>query len=307
MIQTKPQSGIWWPFFLGSLISITSKYVLTYRGRHLWNPTNFAVSFLLLAAPGSVAILSHEWGNELWTVGVIWVIGLAVVARAKLIHITLSYAAAFLALAGLRCAITGASYLTEIGPITGPMYQLLMFFMLTDPRTTVSSRNGRLIVVVLIALLECALRLGNDFHQAWAAPFATAPAISRWPIGPIAMVTTCGASRRSSATGRCAARRFLRNASAPRSLALTEPGTNTSTRVFGAIQRGARRRPCGVRQGSGRARVLPHRERGPQASHRGRQPHLTSSERARPGARRDDQVVALPTPYAFEKPPRSRR
>jgi Na+-translocating ferredoxin:NAD+ oxidoreductase RnfD subunit len=189
VILTKPQSGIWWPFCLGSLISITSKYVLTYRGRHLWNPTNFAVSFLLLAAPGSVAILSHEWGNELWTVGVIWVIGLMVVTRAKLLHITLTYAVSFFALAAARCAITGANYLTEIGPISGPMYQLLMFFMLTDPRTTVSSRKGRMVVVVLIALLECVVRLANDFQQAWAAPFATAPAIFALAlIGPIAMV-----------------------------------------------------------------------------------------------------------------------
>jgi enediyne biosynthesis protein E5 len=69
------------------------------------------------------------------------------------------------------------------------MYQMLMFFMLTDPRTTVSTRSGRIVVVVLIALLECVLRLGNDHHQAWAAPFATAPAIFALAfVGPLAMV-----------------------------------------------------------------------------------------------------------------------
>jgi len=188
-ILTKPQSGILWPFFLGALISITSKYVLTYRKRHLWNPTNFAISFLLLAAPGSVAILSHEWGNELWTVGVIWAVGLLVVSRARLLHITLTYLGCFVALAGVRAALLGGSWLTEIAPVTGPMYQLLMFFMLTDPRTTVSTRRGRIVVVVLVALLECVLRLANDHHQAWAAPFATAPAIFALAvIGPIAMV-----------------------------------------------------------------------------------------------------------------------
>ena len=187
-ILTKPQSGILWPFFLGSLISISSKYVLTYRGRHLWNPTNFAISAMLLLAPGSVAVLSHEWGNELWTVGVIWAVGLTVVWRAKLLHITLSYLAAFVLLGGLRSAITGGSWLTEITPVTGPMYQMLMFFMLTDPRTTVRTLGGRIVVVVLIALLECAIRLGNDYHQAWAAPFATAPAIFALAlIGPLAM------------------------------------------------------------------------------------------------------------------------
>jgi hypothetical protein len=188
-ILTKPQAGILWPFGLGALIAITSKYVLTYRGRHLWNPTNFSISAMLLLAPGSVAVLSHEWGNELWTVAVIWAIGLAVVTRAKLLHITLTYLASFVLLGGVRAAITGANWLTEIAPITGPMYQLLLFFMLTDPRTTVSSRKGRIAVVILIACGECVLRLANDYHAAWAAPFATAPAIFALAvIGPIAMV-----------------------------------------------------------------------------------------------------------------------
>jgi hypothetical protein len=196
VILTKAQSGILWPYVLGSAIAITSKYVLTWRGRHLWNPTNFAISAMLLLAPGSVTILSHEWGNELGLVAVIWAIGLAVVARAKLLHVTLTYLASFTLLGGVRAAITGASWLTEIAPITGPMYQLLMFFMLTDPRTTVSTRRGRIAVVVLVALVECALRLGNDFHQAWAAPFAAAPAIFALAlVGPAAMALEASRDR----------------------------------------------------------------------------------------------------------------
>jgi Na+-translocating ferredoxin:NAD+ oxidoreductase RnfD subunit len=187
VILLKPQGGLW-PYFLAAAIAITSKYVLMYRGRHLWNPTNFAISFMLLAAPSSITILGHEWGNELWTVGLIWSIGLIVVKRAKLLHITFTYLISFSLLALLRCAITGSHPLTELAPVTGPMYQMLMFFMLTDPRTTVSTRAGRIRVVILIALMECALRLANDFHMAWAAPFDTAPAIFALAIiGPIAL------------------------------------------------------------------------------------------------------------------------
>lgn len=187
VILLKPQGGLW-AYVLAVAISITSKYVLTYRGRHLWNPTNFAISFLLLVAPGSIAILSHEWGNEPWTVGLIWAVGLLVVHRAKLLHITFTYLVSFVSLGFLRAAITGHDWLTEITPVTGPMYQMLMFFMLTDPRTTVSTRKGRITVVVLIAILECMLRLANDYGQGWAAPFATAPAIYALAIiGPLAM------------------------------------------------------------------------------------------------------------------------
>src|SRR5215204_6115044 len=57
------RSPFLWPFFLTSLISITSKYVLRFRGRHLWNPTNFGVSAVVFLAPATIAVLSIQWGN----------------------------------------------------------------------------------------------------------------------------------------------------------------------------------------------------------------------------------------------------
>jgi len=197
-ILLKPAAGLLWPFGLGAVITIASKYVLTWRGRHLWNPTNFSIAAMVLLAPGSVTILSHEWGNDLRVNAVIWAIGLLTVARAKLLHVTLSYVAAFAAFAGLRTAITGVPFLVELAPITGPMYQLFVFFMITDPPTTVSTRNGRIVVAVLIAAFETLLRLGNDFHVGLAAPFAPAPPIFALAIvGPIAKVIDLARTRSS--------------------------------------------------------------------------------------------------------------
>jgi hypothetical protein len=159
-ILTKPAGGLLWPFWMGSLIAITSKYALTYRNRHLWNPTNFSISALLLLSPGSMSILSHQWGNDVAT----WVVlgvGLLVVWRARLLHITATYCLAFLALAWLRSVLNPVQWplLTEIAPLTGPMYMLLIFFMLTDPRTSVSTRGGRIVVAATVALVECGIRM----------------------------------------------------------------------------------------------------------------------------------------------------
>src|SRR5205823_13655984 len=49
----KPRAGLLWPFALGAFLAIASKYVLAYRGQHLWNPSNFAISLLLVIAPRS--------------------------------------------------------------------------------------------------------------------------------------------------------------------------------------------------------------------------------------------------------------
>ncbi len=183
----KPQGGALWPFALGGFLAISSKYVLQYRGSHLWNPTNFAISALLLAAPDRVSILSHQFGNDLTTNLVIWIFGLIIAARVGVVHITLTYVASFLLLNGMRAAALGQPLMPELAPITGPMYQLFVFFMITDPRTVVRGRRRQMFVVVLIALMETLIRFGSD--EGWPLPtaFNAAPAIlALATIGPIA-------------------------------------------------------------------------------------------------------------------------
>lgn len=186
-ILTKPSGELLWPYAAGALISITSKYVLTYRNRHLWNPTNLSFSVLLLLAPSSMSLLSHQWGNGAAT----WVVlgvGFLVVWRARVLEITLAYVAAFALLAWPRALLTGRSWLTELAPLTGPMYMLLIFFMLTDPRTVVRSRVGRVVVVVAIAVLEAAIRILPEYGVAFLDPLRSAPAIfALFAIGPVAM------------------------------------------------------------------------------------------------------------------------
>src|SRR3954467_9953068 len=137
----KPQGGTLSPFVLGGFVAIASKYVLQYRNNHLWNPTNFAITALLLAMPNRVSVLSHQWGNDLVTNLVIWCFGLVIAYRVRVLHITLTYVASFLVLNSIRSAIAGQPLLPEIAPITGPMYQLFIFFMITDPRTIVRDRK----------------------------------------------------------------------------------------------------------------------------------------------------------------------
>jgi Na+-translocating ferredoxin:NAD+ oxidoreductase RnfD subunit len=183
----KPQGGALWPFVLGGVLAISSKYVLRYRGNHLWNPTNFAVAALLLLAPDRVSVLSHQFGNDLTTNLVIWIFGLVVVARVGVLHITLTYLASFLLLNSARALALGQPVLPEIAPITGPMYQLFVFFMITDPRTIVRGKQRQIVVAVLIAVMEALIRFGSD--KGWPLPtaFNAAPAfLALALVGPVA-------------------------------------------------------------------------------------------------------------------------
>ena len=167
-----------WPYVLCSAISILTKYVLRSRGRHLWNPSNFGVSVVLLLAPETVTLLSIQWGNAVAPMAVIWLLGSVIVWRVGRLHISASYAAAFLLLAGVRAWVDGVPWVTAAAPITGPMYQLFIFFMVTDPKTTVRSWSGQIVVVVLVAVVEMLLRLADVIY---------APFFALFLVGPLAM------------------------------------------------------------------------------------------------------------------------
>ena len=185
----KPQGAVLLPFVLGGFLAIASKYVLTYRNNHVWNPTNFAISALRLLAPNHISVLSHQWGNDLVTNLVIWCFGLVIAARVRVLHITLTYVLSFLVLNTLRAMVTGQPLLPEIAPITGPMYQLFVFFMITDPRTIVRDRRWQVIVTVLIAAGEAAIRFASDQGTPLPVAFNVGPAfLSLAIIGPIAKV-----------------------------------------------------------------------------------------------------------------------
>ncbi len=164
-----------WPYIITAVLSIMSKYILKYKGRHLWNPSNFGVSWMLFMAPLDVAGLSIQWGSNFLGLAVIWALGLAIVYRAKRFHVTIAYVISFVILAYVRSLIVGDTFLAEVSPLTGPMYQLFIFFMITDPGTSVSTRKGRIIVVILVALVEFVLRLNSFIYAPFYALFLVGP------------------------------------------------------------------------------------------------------------------------------------
>lgn len=170
------RSPFFWPYALCSIISIASKYVLRVENRHIWNPSNFGIAAMLFLAPGAVASLSIQFGNSIGPMLVIWILGAVIISRLRRFHICAAYVLSFLALAYLRTLFTGHSFLAEVAPITGPMYQLFTFFMITDPKTTVSSKKGQIAVAVLIAVVECIFRLFQNVHAPYYALFIVGPA-----------------------------------------------------------------------------------------------------------------------------------
>jgi Na+-translocating ferredoxin:NAD+ oxidoreductase RnfD subunit len=170
------RSPAFWPFALCSAVSIMSKYVLRIKGRHIWNPSNFGLSVLFFLGAETVAGLSIQWGNFIAPMLVIWILGSIIIYRARRFHISATYVVSFFAFAFLRSWITGHPWASEVAPITGPMYQLFVFFMITDPKTTVKSKLGQCIVAFLVAFAEFILRLMQVVYAPFYALFIVGPA-----------------------------------------------------------------------------------------------------------------------------------
>jgi enediyne biosynthesis protein E5 len=176
------RSPEFWPYALCSAISITSKYVIRWKGRHLWNPSNFAICVLLLLAPEAVSTLSIQWGNAIYPMLIVWTLGALITWRVQRFHITATYVLSFLAFAALRGLITGHGFLAEVAPITGPMYQLFIFFMITDPRTTVKPKWAQCLVAFMVAVMEMVLRLAENIHAPYYALTIVGPAALAFEI-----------------------------------------------------------------------------------------------------------------------------
>jgi enediyne biosynthesis protein E5 len=169
------RSPAFWPYALCSAISITSKYVLRVDGRHIWNPSNFGIVAMLVLAPDAVASLSVQWGNTLLPMVVVWCFGSVIIHSLGRFHITATYVLSFVALAFVRSVVTGHPFLSEVAPITGPMYQLFIFFMITDPKTTVRPKWGQCTVAFAVAAVEAIFRLLEFVHAPYYALFLVGP------------------------------------------------------------------------------------------------------------------------------------
>ncbi len=173
-----------WPFVFCGLLSITSKYVLRIGDKHLWNPTNLGVTVMLFLAPATVAPLSVQAGNEVWSVLVIWILGALILSQLRSFHLPVAFVLTFIPLSIIRAYVEHHPIETELAPMTSPMFQLFIFFMITDPKTITKPRWSQILVVVLVAFADTILRLVlHDVHSLFHALFIVGPIANLIEIG----------------------------------------------------------------------------------------------------------------------------
>ena len=184
----------WWLFAGASAVGLLSKYVITFRGRHVFNPSNLGLVACFLAfGPERADPLPFWWGPlSVWLVLALVLIvggGLAILTRLHLLGIAVGFWVTFAVALGVVAAagheLTAAWHL---GPITGwelwrvlvtsPEILVFLFFMITDPRTIPSSHGGRRVYAVSVGFLAALL------IAPWTSEFSAKLAV----LGALAIV-----------------------------------------------------------------------------------------------------------------------
>ena len=140
-------------------LAIASKALLHWRGKHLFNPTCFAL-VALLALDADVWVSPGQWGDTAYLGFALVCSGGLVLRRARRGDIALAFLAAYaVGLLG-RALWLGDPLAIPLHSLRSGALLLFAFFMISDPRTIPDTRPGRLLFAVAVAALTLWLQFG---------------------------------------------------------------------------------------------------------------------------------------------------
>jgi len=167
---------------LAAALAIGSKFLIRTRGKHLFNPTNFAL-VALLATTDRVWVSPGQWGSEAFLAFLAACCGFLVVHRTARSDVTLAFLAAWAALLVGRSLWLGEPMAIPLHRLENGTLLIFAFFMISDPKTVPDSRAGRLLFAALVALgaftVQFVLFRTNGLLWSLAACSTAVPLIDR--------------------------------------------------------------------------------------------------------------------------------
>ncbi|NND95212.1 MAG: Na+-transporting NADH:ubiquinone oxidoreductase, subunit NqrB [Flavobacteriales bacterium] len=160
---------------LASVLAISSKFLLRFRGKHLFNPANFGIiAAILLTNDGWIS--PGQWGSSVILFFIIGALGSVVLLKVGRLDTTLTFLLVFIGLEYCRTIIyLGWTHDVLLHRFTNGSFLLFAFFMITDPKTTPDHPIARRIWAICVALLAFGMSNWLYLHTApiWALFFIT--------------------------------------------------------------------------------------------------------------------------------------
>ncbi|HEY1233828.1 MAG TPA: RnfABCDGE type electron transport complex subunit D [Candidatus Binatia bacterium] len=133
-----------------AVISITSKFLLRWKGKHIFNPTNFGI-VAMLALSGGVWVSPAQWGSQLQFAFLMSCLGGMVIHRTMRSDVSLTFISFYAGILFLRAVWLGDPWSIPVKQLQSGALLLFTFFMISDPKTTPDSRSGRMLFAFLVA------------------------------------------------------------------------------------------------------------------------------------------------------------
>lgn len=157
--------------------TVASKYLLTFQGRHVFNPTLFGLVASLWLMQGMISPSpAYQWGGSIAMAAFVVTAALVVfVFRIGRNALLISFLGFYAAALTLRAWIMQWHMPPEtlfLGALTSPAFYLFTFFMITDPRTSPAGPRAQVLMSLTIVALDFALQLQQKFATLFWAGFA---------------------------------------------------------------------------------------------------------------------------------------
>jgi len=148
------KTNLWQVGVLASAITIFSKYLIKFRGKHIFNPSALGIAATVYFT-GNAWISPGQWGSNMVLFFAIICLGCIVVTKVQQLDVTLAFIITYAALLFIRQIIyLGWPADFFIQSVTTGSLLLFSFFMITDPKTTPNHAVARICWAIVVAAIS---------------------------------------------------------------------------------------------------------------------------------------------------------
>jgi len=144
------RTDVMWLAAIAATLAIGSKFLLRYRGKHIFNPANFALVTLMISSDHAW-VSSGQWGSAALGAFVLACLGFLVLTRAKRAETTIAFIILYSAMLFGRAIWRDDPFSIPPHQIQNGALLIFAFIMISDPRTTPNTAAGRVLYATLVA------------------------------------------------------------------------------------------------------------------------------------------------------------
>jgi Na+-transporting NADH:ubiquinone oxidoreductase subunit NqrB len=175
-----------WVHALAAAIAVGSKFLIRFKGKHIFNPSALGIAVLIFATDHAW-VSPGQWGTSLWFALLLTFLAMLVLVASKRTDIALFYLFCHTGLLLGRAWWLGDPLAIPLNQLQNGSLLLFAFLMISDPRTVPDARLARFLFAATVAVIAHLLAFQFHFRPALYAALILAsfliPLLDRWLPG----------------------------------------------------------------------------------------------------------------------------